>query len=145
MPRMSRPTMLAASVVVLLGLYLISLPGFGIETRPYTSYAAWAAPVFLGLTLVIFAGGIAALALLRSRSWTATHASDAAGVAAIVAVLLDTSHVGGLPPPTGPLLLGIVVAVVGALILFNGNRVRDELCDGESCDCEQPSKTAESV
>jgi hypothetical protein len=137
--------MLAASVVVLLGLYLVSLPGFGIETRPYTSYAAWAAPVFLALTLVIFAGGIAAIALLRSRPWTATHASDAAGVAAIVAVILDTSHVGGVPPPTGPLLLGIVVAVVGALILFNGYRVRDDLCDGESCDCEEHPQAAEAV
>jgi hypothetical protein len=136
MKPMSPSAGLAVSVVALLALFLVSLPGLGIETRSFTSYASWAAPIFLGFTLVIFAGGIAALGLLRSRPWTATHASDAAGIAAIVTVALDTSHVGGLPPPTGPLILGIVVAIVGAFVLYGGYRLRAEACDGESCDGE---------
>jgi hypothetical protein len=105
-------------IVVLLLLFLVSFPGFGIETRSYSSYAAWAGPIFLVLSLLIFASGIAALLLRWRGSANAPYLGMVMAGAAIATILLDVSHVGGLPPPTGPLLLSALGLVIAAALLW---------------------------
>jgi hypothetical protein len=117
-------TILAGMIFVELILFLVSLPGFGIETRSFTQYAAWAGPVFLILTLAIFAGGIASLALLRRNPDRSSTCAMAMAGAAITTVALDTSHVGGPPPPVGPFWLGVVGAVIALAIIWAAIRGR---------------------
>lgn len=108
-------------VVVQLAIFVVSLPGLGIETRSPSQYAAWAGPLFLLLTVLVFALGIGALVLARSRAIGAARLGLGQGVVAIVTNLLDFSHVGGPPPPSGPLILGaiaIVVAVAELVVAF---------------------------
>ena len=105
------------AIVVLL-LFVVSLPGLGIETRPFTSYAPWAGPVFLVLTIIIFATGIAVPLLHARRPRLSLQLSFVLGAAAIATVAFDTSHIGGLPPPLAPLVLGLIAAVVAAGLLF---------------------------
>lgn len=111
--------LVAAQMVV----FLVSLPGFGIETRTPGQYAAWAGPLFLALTILVFALGIAALAMARSRATTTTRLALGQGVVAIATNLLDFSHVGGPAPPTGPLVLGLIAIVIAGGELLLGFRV----------------------
>ncbi|MCI4352557.1 MAG: hypothetical protein L3K14_04135 [Thermoplasmata archaeon] len=114
--KLGRP--LVALLLVEAVLFVVSLPGFGIETRKFTDYAMWAGPVFLGLTILIFAGVLAAVATARRMSdWTARLALIVAA-AAVAIVLFDLSAVAGPPDPPGPLALSAVVLVVSALILY---------------------------
>ena len=120
---MAKPgRLLLALVVIQLVIFIVSLPGFGIETRTPAQYAAWAGPLFLLFTLLIFVLGLAALGLSRSRpAWTRNLAVGQ-GVVALAINFLDISHVGGPAPPTGPLILGIasiVVALAEIAVVFN--------------------------
>ena len=111
-------------VAVLLALFLVSLPGFGIETRSFMAYAAWAGPIFLILTLVVFVGGVIALVFLRSNLRRACDGARASGAAAILATLLDYSGIGGPAPPRGPLVLGLIVLLVGLAVVVVSYRTR---------------------
>lgn len=116
------PKKLGRPLVVLLVLeallFVVSLPGLGIETRKFTDYATWAAPIFLGLTIIIFAGVVAAVAMARRPSdWTARLGAVVAG-AAIAITLFDLSAIAGPKAPLGPLGLSAVVLVVSAGILY---------------------------
>lgn len=107
-------TVFVGVVLAQILVFIISLPGLGIETRKPSDYAAWAGPIFLGLTLLVFALGIAALALLRSRVSLGLGLGAGQAIAAVTTNLFDISHVGGPPPPPGPLLLAglsIVLAI----------------------------------
>ncbi|HZY69495.1 MAG TPA: hypothetical protein VFF67_00760 [Thermoplasmata archaeon] len=106
-------------ILVQMVVFLVSLPGFGIETRTVSQYSAWAGPVFLLLTVLVFVLGIAAFVLSRSRATAAARFGFGQGVVAIVTNLLDFSHVGGPAPPAGPLVLGVIAIVValGELLL----------------------------
>ncbi|MCI4348878.1 MAG: hypothetical protein L3J93_01485 [Thermoplasmata archaeon] len=127
-------------VVVLAILFLVSFPGFGIETRSYASYAAWAGPIFLILSLLIFASGIVGLLLHWRGSTKAPYFGMVMAGAAIATILLDISHVGGLPPPTGPLILsgiGLVLAVVLLWVSYSEYCWQD--CDECKDDAAAPS------
>jgi hypothetical protein len=104
-------------LAILIVLFVVSLPGFGIETRRFTQYAAWAGPVFLVLTILVFAGAAGGLATGRSRPRLSASLATLAAASAIVATLLDFSLVGGPPAPPGPFVLGIVTLAVSVLIL----------------------------
>ena len=108
----SSPRPLQVLVVVQLVIFLVSLPGLGLETRAPSQYAAWAGPVFLGLTFLVFALGVSSLGLGGSRPARAVQLGAAQAVAAIATNVLDFSHVGGPPPPTGPLVLGVISIVI---------------------------------
>jgi peptidoglycan/LPS O-acetylase OafA/YrhL len=109
---------------VLLVLFFLAFPGLGIETRPYTSYASWAGPLFLVLTLLIFGAGLATLALLRRRGRVAAALGIVGGITAVAVVALDLSHVGGLPAPLGPLVLGLVSAAVAVALIVAAAKFR---------------------
>ena len=116
-----RERILLALVGVQLVIFVLSLPGLGIETRSASQYAAWAAPIFLGLTALVFALGVAAIAVARRRMPVAARLAVAQAGAALVTNVLDISHVGGPPPPTGPLILAIVsIAVAVGEIVYAG-------------------------
>jgi hypothetical protein len=104
-------------LIVQLLVFLVALPGFGIETRSFTQYAAWAGPIFLALTVVLFAAGIAGLVTLRRPSNASPISALTVAVAALLTVLLDDSHVAGPPPPAGPLVLSVIAIVVSALLI----------------------------
>ncbi|HKV89952.1 MAG TPA: hypothetical protein VJQ43_02010 [Thermoplasmata archaeon] len=108
--------------VALLGLelilFLVSLPGFGIETRSFTSYAAWAGPIFLVLTLLVFGLGLAGIAVVWRNPRRSAQLGAGMAVAAVVTVLFDLSHVAGPPDPPGPLVLSVFVIIVSAGVLF---------------------------
>ncbi|MCI4351512.1 MAG: hypothetical protein L3K15_08390 [Thermoplasmata archaeon] len=125
-PRSGRGLLIALQALLLI-LFFLAFPGLGIETRPYSSYAAWAGPVFLLLTLLLFGAGIAAVALVHRRPSVASMAAIVDGVIAVIIVALDTSHVGGLPPPPGPLVLGVVSALVGLALIVAAGRYRAKL------------------
>ncbi|HEV2317715.1 MAG TPA: hypothetical protein VGV89_09110 [Thermoplasmata archaeon] len=109
---MSRYRTLAILVVLQMVIFLISLPGFGIETRTTGQYAPWAGPIFLVLTILVFAFGIAALAVMRSRTRTFVRLASAQAVVAVATNLFDFSHVGGPAPPIGPFVLGVIALFV---------------------------------
>ena len=111
-------------VVVQPAIFVVSLPGFGLETRKPTDYAAWAGPIFLLLTILVFLTGAAAVILAGSRGGASIRLGALQGVIAIGINLLDFSHVGGPPPPTGPLLLGVIAIAVGVLELLFADRAR---------------------
>lgn len=100
-------------------VFLISLPGLGIETRKPSDYAAWAGPIFLVLTLLVFAFGIAALVFVRSRVGLSFSLGGGQAILAVTTNLLDISHVGGPPPPPGPLLLAGVSIVLATVTLVS--------------------------
>gem|GEM_PF-2762208 len=108
---------LLALVAVQLLIFVLSLPGLGIETRTPGQYAAWAGPIFLVLTLLVFLLGIGALASSRSRPTWVPGLSAGQGVMALLTNLLDISQIGGPAPPTGPLILGVVSIVVALLTI----------------------------
>ena len=116
--------LLLICVVLLLLLFFVSLPGFGVETRPVSAYDAWAGPLFLLLTLLVFIGGILFLVFRSSRPGAALSAAQVQSVAAIVIVVVDTSAIGGPGPPLGPLSLGIVALLVAVLALILTSRRR---------------------
>ncbi|HKS59917.1 MAG TPA: hypothetical protein VJS68_03975 [Thermoplasmata archaeon] len=124
-------------VVLLLALeavlFLVSLPGFGIETRSFAQYAAWAGPIFLTLTLVIFGSAIAGIVLAkRPPNWSRRMGILAAG-AAVSVTLFDLSAVAGPPDPTGPLILsGVVIVVSAAILLAVGMEMRTPPTDSPS-------------
>jgi peptidoglycan/LPS O-acetylase OafA/YrhL len=118
-----RSQLIAALLLAQLIVFVISLPGFGVETRSFTQYASWAGPVFLVLTLLVFGLGILGLLFLRRREGRGAWAAIGMALSAAAAVLLDLSHVGGPPPPPGPLVLSAVALVLSALLLFAGGRV----------------------
>lgn len=107
-----RARVLAGLVAAQIIIFLISLPGFGIETRTASQYAAWAGPIFLGLTVLVFAIGAASLLGMRGSGRWFGPLAGGQGVAAIVTNVLDFSGVGGPRPPTGPLVLGVVAILV---------------------------------
>jgi hypothetical protein len=109
---LSKLRFLGILVAVQLVIFLVSLPGFGIETRTTSQYAFWAGPVFLVLTLLVFALGVASLGLIRSRRCLSAELGLGQGVVAIVTNLFDFSHIGGPAPPTGPFVLGSIAVVV---------------------------------
>ncbi len=123
MPLRPSTRALVALLVVQLFIFVISLPGFGVETRSTSQYSAWAGPVFLGLTLLVFAFGVAGLVMCWRRTRTAAYLATAMGVFAAVTVLFDYSGVGGAKPPTGPFILGIVALIVSALLFISAWRV----------------------
>src|SRR5215472_15029883 len=87
---------LGALVLVQVIIFILSLPGFGIETRKPSDYAAWAGPIFLILTVLVLALGVLAiLLLLRDRATGARKLALGQAVAALATNLLDISHVGG--------------------------------------------------
>jgi hypothetical protein len=99
-------------------VFVVSLPGFGIETRSFTQYARWAGPVFLALTVLVFALGILSLATVRRPTKTTANAAAAMAILAAVTNLLDFSHLGGPAPPPAPFALGIasLVLAIGQLL-----------------------------
>lgn len=109
--------MLGILVSAQMFVFLASLPGFGIETRTTSQYAAWAGPIFLVLTILVFVLGVAMLAYYRSKPWTSARLGLGQAVAAIATNLLDFSHVGGPAPPLGPFVLGVIALIlaVGAI------------------------------
>lgn len=111
-------------VLVQLAIFVVSLPGLGLETRKPTDYAAWAGPIFLLLTILVFLTGVAAVALAGSRVGASIRLGALQGAIAIGINLLDFSHVGGPPPPTGPLILGVLAVVVAVLELLFADRAR---------------------
>jgi peptidoglycan/LPS O-acetylase OafA/YrhL len=107
-------------------LFVLSLPGLGIETRTTGDYAAWAGPIFLVLTLLIFVLGIVGILLaIRGRRSSALAASGMAW-AAVAIVLFDLSAIGGPPDPPGPLALSAVVLVVCGLLFYLSARILRE-------------------
>lgn len=115
-------------VLVQIMIFIVSLPGFGVETRKASDYSAWAGPIFLLLTVLVFALGVAAIVALRSRGHLARELGAGQAVSALATNLLDISHVGGPPPPSGPLLLGILsilVALVTLVVVSVRRRQRD--------------------
>jgi hypothetical protein len=118
----ARKALLAFTIVQLL-IFVVSLPGVGIETRKFTQYAAWAGPVFLVLTVLVFALGLASIATVRRPTKTTANAGAAMAIVAAITNLLDFSHLGGPPPPPGPFYLGIVALVVAILQLLSAARV----------------------
>jgi hypothetical protein len=104
-------------VLVQIAIFVLSLPGFGVETRKASDYSVWAGPIFLLLTVLVFALGIAAIVALRSRLHLARELGAGQAVAALATNLLDISHAGGPPPPTGPLVLGILSILVALVTL----------------------------
>ena len=115
-PRFARPLVLLLIVEAI--LFIVSLPGLGLETRKFTQYATWAAPIFLGLTIVIFAGVVGAAATARRPSRTTASLAVLVGVATIAITLFDLSAIAGPPDPPGPFGLSVVVLIVSALVLF---------------------------
>ncbi len=111
-PVSSANRVLVGLLAIQLIVFLVSLPGFGIETRKFTQFAAWAGPIFLVLTLVVFTFGASGIALTWRRPRTAAYLAVGMGVSALAAILLDLSKVGGPAPPTGPLILAIVGIVI---------------------------------
>lgn len=121
--RFARPLVLLLVVEAL--LFVASLPGLGIETRKFTQYAMWAAPIFLGLTIVIFAGAVVAVVTARRPSLTTARVSVIVGFAAIAITLFDLSAIAGPPDPPGPLGLSVVVLIVsGAMLLLAYREIR---------------------
>ena len=112
-----------ALLALLLVIFLISLPGFGIETRTTSQYSAWAGPVFLVLTILVFALGVSAFVTSRRRARASASLAIGAGLAAIATNLLDFSHVGGPAPPTGPLVLGILATLVAVVLIVGGSTI----------------------
>lgn len=80
-------------------------------------------PAFLVLTRLVFAVGVAGLAMCWRRTRTAAYLATALGVVAAVTVLLDDSGVGGSNPPAGAFILGIVALIVSALLFVSAWRV----------------------
>ena len=117
-----RSSVLAGLLGAQIVLFVLSLPGFGVETRKFSQYANWAGPVFLGLTLGIFLTGIAGLLLVRRNLRGAARSGIVMAVAAIAIVLFDLSSVAGPPDPPGPLALSAVVLGVSVAILYVGVR-----------------------
>ncbi|HEV2231629.1 MAG TPA: hypothetical protein VGV64_04315 [Thermoplasmata archaeon] len=116
---------LALGLLIELVVFVVSLPGFGIETRSFTQYASWAGPIFLGLTLVIFASGLAGIGWSGRRPRAAAYLAIVMGVASIATTVFDDSHLGGPPPPMGPYLLGFVsIAVAIGLFALAGLLLR---------------------
>jgi hypothetical protein len=105
-------------------LFLISLPGFGIETRKTSDYSAWAGPVFLLLTILVFVLGIVAAVFPRRTSGTFKSAVVGQGAVAIIINLLDFSGLGGPRPPVGPLVLGVAALIVALLEIALGLSIR---------------------
>jgi NADH:ubiquinone oxidoreductase subunit K len=101
-------------------IFVISLPGFGIENRKASQYAAWAGPIFLLLTLLVFAFGIAALALAGRRPATAVWLALIQAAVAVITNLFDFSHVGGPAPPPGPFVLGLLSILVALVEIVLG-------------------------
>jgi hypothetical protein len=103
---------LVGLVVVELIIFLVSLPGFGIETRTSNQYAPWAGPIFLGLTLLVFVLGIVALVFARRGGPRFVRLAAAQAVVVIATNLFDFSGAGGPHPPLGPLVLGVAALIV---------------------------------
>jgi hypothetical protein len=118
----ARKALLAFSVLQLV-IFVVSLPGVGIETRKFTQYASWAGPLFLVLTVLVFALGLGTIATVRRPTKTAANAGAAMAIFAAVTNILDFSHLGGPPPSPGPLYLGIASLVVAILQLLSAARV----------------------
>ena len=120
---MARRTMRRAAFVLTLLLlielvvFIVSLPGFGIETRSLSAYAPWSGPIFLLLTILIFLSGLAGIGLASRRPRASAKFGWAMGLAAILTVVLDDSRVAGPAPPPGPYALGFV-AILVALAIF---------------------------
>lgn len=119
-PRLS--STLGIAIVAQLAIFLISLPGLGVETRKPSDYAAWAGPMFLILTILVFVLGLAAFALWRRRPWGARNLAMGQAAAAVATNLLDISHVGGPAPPMGPLVLGLLSIVVAVVAIYEASR-----------------------
>lgn len=113
----ARRWLFIAVVLVQIAIFVVSLPGFGVETRKPSDYSVWAGPLFLLLTVLVFALGIAALVTLRLRQMLARELGAGQALAAIATNVLDISHVGGPPPPAGPLVLGVLSILVAATTL----------------------------
>jgi peptidoglycan/LPS O-acetylase OafA/YrhL len=118
--RMGRPLVLLLAMQAI--LFLVSLPGLGLETRKFTDYAPWAGPIFLILTLVIFVGILAAIAVARRPSHGTASLAIVVAIAAVAIVLFDLSAIAGPPDPPGPLGVSAVVLVVSAAMLFLASR-----------------------
>lgn len=113
----NRSNVTVALAAVLMAIFLVSLPGFGIETRKTTDYSAWAGPVFLILTLLVFALGVAAIMARKRATGTLQATAGSQAAVAVLLNLLDFSGVGGPRPPPGPLVLGVSAIVIAILEL----------------------------
>src|ERR1700730_4929556 len=91
---------LAAALDLL--IFIVALPGFGIETRTVSDYKSWGGPIFLLLTVILFASGVAALVTSPSRPGPSARFALLMAAAGIVTVLLDDSGLAGKLPPAGP-------------------------------------------
>jgi hypothetical protein len=100
-------------------IFVVSLPGFGVETRKPTAYAAWAGPIFLVLTVLIFVLGVAAFLFSRGEGPRLARTVLLQAAVAFVINAFDFSGVGGPRPPPGPLALGLlaIVVAVGQVIV----------------------------
>lgn len=114
---MDRRSVVVALAVVLMVIFVLSLPGLGLETRKTTDYAAWAGPIFLVLTLLVFAFGVATFVLRKRSVRSLRSVAGSQAVVAILLNLLDFSGVGGPRPPLGPLVLGVSAVAVAVLEL----------------------------
>jgi len=114
----SRERALIGALFVLVVLFIVSLPGLGVETRTTAQYAAWAGPIFLVLTILVFALSLAGIGLARYGRRSVAATAGGAATAAVAIVLFDLSAIGGPPDPPGPLALSVVVLVVCALIYY---------------------------
>jgi hypothetical protein len=120
---MDRTRGLALLLALQIVLFFLSLPGLGIETRTTSQYAAWAGPIFLGLTLLVFVTGVVGILLVRRRPRWGGMFGLAMGVTAVAIVLFDLSAVAGPPDPPGPLVLSAVVLAVCVGIFYQASRI----------------------
>lgn len=106
------------AVAAQLVIFIVSLPGFGIETRKPSDYSVWAGPIFLLLTILVIVLGLGFFAVARRRPRSARRLAVGQAFAAIATNVLDISHVGGPAPPNGPLVLGILSIIVAVATLW---------------------------
>jgi hypothetical protein len=119
--------LLAILILVQLLIFVVSLPGLGVETRTPSQYAPWAGPIFLLLTILVFALGIAALLMLRYGAARTSQLALGQAIVAIATNAFDFSHVGGPAPPIGPTVLGLIAIVIAVLeIVFAGRLLMGE-------------------
>lgn len=114
----ARHWMFLGAILAQLSIFVLSLPGFGIETRKPSDYSAWAGPLFLALTILVFLLGAGAIVALRNRMGLARMLGVGQAVSALLTNFLDLSHIGGAAPPGGPLALGVVSILVAFLTLY---------------------------
>jgi hypothetical protein len=107
-------------LVVLALAYIPGTPGLGVDTRTD-------APAVLGIVYgVAFFAPLVALAASWKRPRAAAWLVVVSGVFAVVLPALDLAGVLASPPPTGMVVLNVVILALGLAVIWRGwLRTRD--------------------